>query len=135
MTRTDESLGGLCRRARMSSADALLPSAKTAFMISRSRRVRCSALRERCDMCRILPATFVACQAKNFPAGTGFLRYSPGCRHDQTKDPCPHRCRARPRVRLACTASAGDSGAGTEDTHAARVYAAVSGSRIEDVQC
>src|SRR5580692_4845211 len=39
MTRTEESLGGLVRRARISSADARLPSAKTAFMISRSRRV------------------------------------------------------------------------------------------------
>src|SRR5438552_13288049 len=39
MTRTAESPGGLVRRARISSAGARFPSAKTAFMISRSRRV------------------------------------------------------------------------------------------------
>src|SRR5262245_56012715 len=59
MTRTDESLGGSVRRARIASAEARLPSAKSAFMISRSRRVRAV----RCDMCRILDATIVACQA------------------------------------------------------------------------
>src|SRR5260221_6758251 len=59
MTRTEESLGGLVNRARISSAEARFPSAKTAFMISRSRRVRAA----RCDMCRILDATVVACHA------------------------------------------------------------------------
>ncbi len=38
MTRTADSLGGSVRRARISSAGARFPSAKTAFMISRSRR-------------------------------------------------------------------------------------------------
>ena len=71
MTRTDESPGGLVRRERMSSADARFPSAKTAFMISRSRRVSRSwivldlaivSYRSICDACRILHATGVACQ-------------------------------------------------------------------------
>src|SRR5262245_51174807 len=62
MTRTEESPGEFVSRARMSSADARLPSAKTAFMISRSRRV--SPPRSR-DMCRILYATIVACQTGN----------------------------------------------------------------------
>src|SRR6185503_19334071 len=41
---------------------ALLPSAKIALTISRSRRVRCSGLWVVCDICRILVATNVACQ-------------------------------------------------------------------------
>src|SRR5215475_9741904 len=44
MTRTDESPGGSVSRARISSADARLPSEKTAFIISRSRRVSLSVL-------------------------------------------------------------------------------------------
>jgi hypothetical protein len=47
-----------------------LPSAKTAFMISRSRRESRSAdFPLRCDMCRILDATIVACQALFSAAG------------------------------------------------------------------
>jgi hypothetical protein len=44
MTRTDESLGGAVNLARTSSADARFSRAKTAFMISRSRRVRCGVV-------------------------------------------------------------------------------------------
>src|SRR5688572_45407 len=66
MTRTDESLGGAVNFARMSSAEARFSRAKTAFMISRSRRVRRSVagfgIR---DMCRILDATHVACQLRS----------------------------------------------------------------------
>ncbi|SPF55489.1 hypothetical protein SBA4_7120014 [Candidatus Sulfopaludibacter sp. SbA4] len=68
MTRTDESLGGLVRRARISSAEARLPSAKRAFMISRSRRVRRSAM---CDICHRIHATGVACQAPKQGWGRG----------------------------------------------------------------
>src|SRR5687768_15682153 len=60
MTLTEESPGGFGRRWRISSADARLPSSNRTFMISRSRRVR----RVRCDMCRILGATNVACQGE-----------------------------------------------------------------------
>src|SRR5262245_64950062 len=73
MTRTDESLGGAVNFARTSSADARLSRAKTAFMISRSRRVRRSVAGFGiCDRCRILGATPVACQvwrAGAYPAG------------------------------------------------------------------
>src|SRR5687767_286691 len=63
ITRTDESLGGDVSLERISSAEARLPRAKSAFMISRSRRVRRSpSLFAICDRCRILPATFVASQ-------------------------------------------------------------------------
>src|SRR6185295_6121392 len=63
MTRTDESLGGAVNFARTSSADARFSRAKTAFMISRSRRVRRSVAGFGiCDSCRILDATHVACQ-------------------------------------------------------------------------
>src|SRR5215510_6946707 len=44
MTRTDESPGGSVSRARISSGGARLPSEKTAFIISRSRRVSLSVL-------------------------------------------------------------------------------------------
>src|SRR5687767_1375762 len=65
MTRTDESLGGAVSFARMSSADARFSRAKTAFMISRSRRVRRSVGGFGiCDSCRILDATHVACQVR-----------------------------------------------------------------------
>src|SRR5215831_43961 len=66
MTRTDESLGGSLKRARISSAEAQLFSAKIAWMISRSRRVRCCGFRfaigprgnatdvaSYCDICRM----------------------------------------------------------------------------------
>src|SRR5690349_16707513 len=68
MTRTDESLGGFAKRARISSADARLSSVNKAFTISRSRRVRRAiislgiAALPVCDICRILSATNVACQ-------------------------------------------------------------------------
>src|SRR5579859_6498359 len=60
MTRTEESPGGLERRARISSAEARLPRENTAFMISRSRLV--SGCVFFCDTCHSLHATIVACQ-------------------------------------------------------------------------
>src|SRR5687768_15363023 len=87
MTRTEESLGGAVNFARISSADARFPRAKTAFMISRSRRVRRSVGGFGiCDSCRILDATDVACQpgrvcgTKKEPPGTnpGALAYAEG---------------------------------------------------------
>src|ERR1039457_3648017 len=98
MTRTDESPGGSERRVRISSAEARLPSEKTAFMISRSRRVSGGGVVlgiVKCDTCLIIGATGVACQDLNFGLGSvaatkntgrdagiaGLEAHSTKCRH------------------------------------------------------
>jgi len=63
--------GGIAGRARKARPDFLrrraVPSAKMAFMISRSRRVNRSFIVWGivCDTCHMLHATAVACQARS----------------------------------------------------------------------
>ena len=64
ITRTADRPGGCARRSRMSSANARLPRANTAFMISRSRRERRSVS----DRCRFdKPSSKQACCTKKEP--------------------------------------------------------------------
>src|SRR5215831_8843464 len=77
MTRTDESLGGLISRDRISSADARFPDAKIAFMISRSLRVKRSAfcLRILTSLIDNSYATHVACYQRHL----SHVKYSDAC--------------------------------------------------------
>src|SRR5580658_3932700 len=87
MTRTAESPGGFVRRARISSADARLANAKTAFMISRSRRVSevelLLGIGIMCDICSI-PRHMS--HVKSFDRGLGGRRHIARPRLRRTAD-------------------------------------------------